>query len=220
MYKTQMKFQKILCLAALIMAAVMFVYALGFITDWHDLLYYTLDIDEGLDYTEVDGTQFFWELQTYVLYEKVGEETIEHRHVGFVGHLVAVAIIGVLIAVSMIVTRNNVRRKYYVSNFVTTGLYCVHNVVFAIWMMVQVTVYKAKFLQIDFEMLEMYCDVWKIAYNPTTRCCDWGYVLGALLIVFSLVVAFNLIWKVTLMKRENKLLNQNKTTENAVATVA
>lgn len=220
MYKTQMKFQKILCLAALIMAAVMFVYALGFITDWHDLLYYTLDIDEGLDYTEVDGTQFLWELQTYVLYEKVGEETIEHRHVGFLGHLVTVAIIGLLIAFSMIVTRNNVRRKYYVSNFVTTGLYCVHNVVFAIWMMVQVTVYKEKFLQIDFEMLKTYCDVWKIEYNPTTRCCDWGYVLGVLLIVFSLVVAFNLIWKVTLMKRENKLLNQNKTTERAVATVA
>lgn len=217
MFKTQMKFQKILCLAALIMAAVMFVYALGFITDWHDLLYFTLDIDEGIDYTDVEGTQFYWEMQTYVTYEKVDGQTVEHKHVGFLGHLLTCSIVGLLLAVSMIVTRNNVRRKYYVSNFVTTILYSAYNVFFAVWTMVQVTVYKAKFLQIDFETLEVFCELWKVEFNPTTRCCDWGYVLGVLLILFSLVAAFNLIWKVTLTRRENKLLTQNKTTEVAVA---
>lgn len=208
MFKSQMKFQKILCLAALIMAAVMFVYALGFITDWHDLLYFVLDIDEGADYTEVDGAQFYWELQTYVLYEHTSDgQTIEHRFVGFVDHLLTMAIIGLLLAIAMIVTRNNTRRKYYISNVVTTCAYSAYNVGFAIWMMIKVSVYKAKFLQINFEQLEMFCTMWKREYNPTTRCCDWGYVLGALLILFSAAVVFNLIWKVTLMKRENKLLS-------------
>lgn len=212
MFKYQMKFQKILCFAALILAAVMFVYALGFITDWHDLLYFALDLDEGIDYTEgVPGAEFYWELQTYVLYEKVGTQTIEHKHVGFVGHLLTMAIVGLLITLSMMVTRNNIRRKYYISNFVTTGVYSVFNVVFAVWLMVNVTTYKAKFLQIDFEALEAFCELWKIEYNPTTRCCDWGYVLGALLILFSIAVVLNLIWKLSLTKRENNLLRGNGT---------
>lgn len=211
MFKYQMKFQKILCFAALILAAVMFVYALGFITDWHDLLYFALDLDEGIDYTDVPGAQFYWELQTYVLYETVGTQTIAHKHVGFVDNLLTMAIVGLLITLSLMVTRNNVRRKYYISNFVTTGIYCVFNLGFAVWLIANVTTYKAKFLQIDFEALEMFCELWEIEYNPTTRCCDWGYVLGALLILFSVAVALNLIWKLSLTKRENNLLHGNGT---------
>ncbi len=219
MFKSQMKFQKILCLLALIMAAVMFVYALGFITDWYDLLYFTLDLDEGIDFAYVDGTQFFWELQTYLTKETVDGQTTVTRHTGFVEDLITVSIVGILIAVFMLITRNNTRRKYYVSNYVSTGMYCVFNVGFAVWLMDRVTLYKSKFLQINFEMLEKYCKMWKIEYYPTTRWCDCGYVLGALLIAFSLAVAANLVWKIALTRRENKLLSQGRSADVA-ATVA
>lgn len=218
MFKSQMKYQKILCFAALVLAAVLFVYALGFITDLYDLLYFTLDLDEGVDYTEVEGTQFFWELQTYVLYENVGTETIAHRHVGFTDKLVTVAVVGILLAVAAYVTRNNSRRKYYVSNYVSSALYCVYNLFAAVWISVNVADYKQKFALIDFEMLEEYCKIWKIEFNPTTRCFDWGFVLSGLLVVVAVAVALNLIWKITLTKRENTLLN-NGAMHNATESV-
>lgn len=207
MFKSQMKFQKILCYTALILSAVLFVYAVGFITDLYDLVYFTLDIDEGLDYTEVEGTEFFWELQTIVTYEEISEtKTIKHRQVGFNEQLVIVAIIAVLVAVSMFVSNSHTRRKYYLGNYFTTALLSSYFVGVAVWMSNKLTYFKTKYMAIDFEQLERYCKVWKREYNPSTRCFDIGFVISAILLIVAVLAIINLIWKITLVKRENKLL--------------
>ena len=42
MYRKQMTWQKILCFAAIAVSAVVFLYALGLMTDLYDSLYYTM----------------------------------------------------------------------------------------------------------------------------------------------------------------------------------
>ena len=46
MYKKQIMWQKIICFAAIAAGAVVFLYALGLMTDLYDSLYYTMTRDE------------------------------------------------------------------------------------------------------------------------------------------------------------------------------
>ena len=55
MYKKQLTVQKILCMAAVIVSAVVFFYALGIMTDLYDALYDTMRNPNDVFQTDVPG---------------------------------------------------------------------------------------------------------------------------------------------------------------------
>ena len=230
MFKSQMKYQKILCLVCLILAALLFVYALGFITSLYDMLYFTSEMDKSsgeVKNQKVDGVDWFWELETVVIkrqeivtdqYGNEDEVNIVERRVGFVDQMVTVAIIDIALALLMYITRNNKRRLYYVGNYVSTGLFSAYNLGIAAWIMARISYFNGNYQAINQEQLQAYCENWNIQYNyngPITS-FNLGYALCAILILAAIAVVLNLIWKIRLQKRENKLLNQSSVQEVAV----
>lgn len=220
--KPQMKFQRIAVFTVLITAVLVFVYALGFITSLYNTLYYTLTDPRDHTYSEVEGTQFYYELQSNVTYEEVKTEvdgkivksTVKHKTVGYNDELVMLGIGLIVASLFMFITNTHTRRKYYCGNYISTGIIVVSFVGAAIWIAERTGYFLEKFLAVDFEALEKYCALWKYPYNDSTLCFDLGYALSGLLVLVAVVALANLIWKITLMRRENKLLN-TKTAKEA-----
>lgn len=199
MFKTQLKFQKIVALTMLIVAALSFVYSLGIMTDLYDMLYFAVEV-EGSGYnTQVDGAELYYVMQPF---NKM---------------LLSLSIALILISLTLYITNGHKRRLYYVGNYVSTGLVAVSNISVAIWGMVEVSKYRAQFLQIDFDELKKFCEANSRSFTDSTFWFDVGYVVFALLIVAALVCVGNLIWKVLLMKREKELLSGNYVKEVTAA---
>ena len=198
MFKTQLKFQKIMSYAILIIAAIVFVYSLGIMTNVYDSLYQAtrskLGEDNQMIYEErVEGlgALLYYDMQPF---NKL---------------LLAFSIALIIISLTLFITNCHTRRLYHVGNYVSTGLVAVSNIALAIWGMVQIGIYKSKFIAIDFETLEKVLEARGYTCSESTLEFDLGYVVFALLIVAALVCVGNLIWKVLLMKREKELLSGN-----------
>ena len=231
MFKSQMKFQKMICLVALIMAAILFVYSLGFITELYELFSPTIAVVNGkvedlavksnpLKPTEIiedyiKGNEFYFEIQTYVVNELQKNshgviQTVQVKHVGFNDQMVSGALIGLVITLLLFITSCNKRRNYYISNFVAIGATSAYNIGFAAWLIANLVKYEAKFNAVDHQALIDWFAREKFKEVDTNVVCfTLGYILAALLIVVTAVLVFNLIWKLTLMKREHKLLQNN-----------
>ena len=76
----------------------------------------------------------------------------------------------------------------------------------AVWAHGQILLYRAQFLQVDFEALAKHAKRWKSLYTESTFWFDAHYaVFGVLLVVTALLVG-NAIWKAVLMKQERALI--------------
>jgi CHASE2 domain-containing sensor protein len=62
MYKKQMTMQRILCLAAVVVSAIVFVYALGIMTDLYDALYDTMRNPADVFQTDVPGSIVYYNM--------------------------------------------------------------------------------------------------------------------------------------------------------------
>ena len=194
MFKTQIKFQRVLCLVALICAAVTFVYALGIMTDVYNLLRYVPFPEDPYYAVEVEGAWVYYEMQP------------------FNEALIAVGIALILIAVVLFITNTHSRRKYYIGNYVAVGLYTGASLASTIWAYINIAKYKTAFLQVDFETWK---DLVETVYknDPYTESTFWfdiGFVAYALPIIASILLVINVIWKVSLMKQERKLIEEGK----------
>ena len=205
MFKTQLKFQKIMSYAMLIIAAIAFVYSLGIMTNVYDSLYQAtrsyLGEDGNMVYVErVEGlgALLYYEMQPF---NKL---------------LLSFSIVLIVISLTLFITGSHTRRLYHVGNYVSAALVSVSNIAVAIWGMVEVGIYKEKFMAVDFEALKKLSETRGFTYSESTLTFDLGYVIFPLLIVAALVCVGNLIWKVLLMKRESELLNGNTIKEVAV----
>ena len=105
MYKKQLTVQKILCLAAIIVSAVVFLYALGIMTDLYDALYDTMRNPNDVFQTDVPGSIVYYNMQDFNNY--------------FLKYSIGL----ILLAVLLFITNTHVRRKYYIGNYVATGLF-------------------------------------------------------------------------------------------------
>ena len=65
MYKKQLTVQKILCLVAVIVAALVFLYSLGIMTDLYDSLYDTMRNPNNLLKTDVPGSIVYYNMQEF-----------------------------------------------------------------------------------------------------------------------------------------------------------
>ena len=193
MYKKQIKCQKILCIAAIIACALTFLYALGFMTDLYDALYSTMRNPYDLTETDVSGSILYYMMQD------------------FNKALLKYSIALILLACLLFLTQTHVRRKYYIGNYVSVGLYSVATVAYTVWAHAYIEGYKAAFLtQVDFTALEKHAKMWKTAYIDSTFWFDAHYGVYAVLLVVTVLLLLNLIWKVRLMKAEQRLIAAGK----------
>lgn len=188
MYKKQMTFQRIVCFALLIGAALVFVYSLGLMTDLYDALYTTIRSANNLDRTTVTGSRLYYDMQ------------------GFNKTFTGVSIAMILVTLTLFITNTHSRRRYYISNFITTGLVSILNVGASVWAISQIMAYKAQFLQIDFEALKKHAESRNTLYTESTFWFDASFVVFGILIVLTVLLVANLILKLTLMKAEKRLI--------------
>lgn len=192
MYKKQMTAQKILCLAAIIVSAIFFLYSLGIMTDLYDSLYDTMRNPNDLNQTDVSGSIIYYAMQA------------------FNRQLLMLSIGQILLAALLFITNTHSRRRYYIGNYVSTGLFTVFAVYNTVYAHVNIEEAKRQFLQVDFAALKEHAEMWGTLYTESTFWFDLHYaVFGLLLIVCALLVA-NAVWKVRLMKDEAALVEEGR----------
>ena len=192
MYKKQLTFQRILCFAVLAVCAAVFVYSLGIMTDLYDALYNTIRNPEKLEKTTVTGSRIYYDMQ------------------GFNQNFLHNAIALLLVSLLLFVTGTHSRRKYYVGNRVSTGIFAAAAIAFSVWAHIQIERFKAQFLQINFEELAAHAAKKKSLYTESTFWFDIHYVLFGLLLLLTLLLIVNLIWKAKLQKAEKSLIGRTK----------
>lgn len=192
MYKKQMILQRIVCFLVLGAAALVFIYSLGIMTDMYDAKfayyaeYYPISI-------KVEGTQIYYDMQ------------------GFNRALTVVGIVLIILAVAQFLFQNHVRRKYYIANYVTVGLNTVVALAASVWGLIKVLTYRNQFLTtVDFEQLKIEAAKGDYPYTESTFWFDISILVFGLLLVAMVMNVFNLLWKKSLMKAEQKLIESGK----------
>lgn len=191
MYKKQMKFQKLICYALLVVSALVFVYSLGLVTDLYDAFSSTIRNPDKIYSAKVEGAWIFYEIQP------------------FNSQLTTASLILIGCSVLAFATNTHSRRKYYIANYVSVAISSVANVAVAVWSIINVAKFRHQFqTTVDFEALKEYSEKWDTLYiDPSqTFWFDIGFVISALLIAVALLAIVNMIWKIQLMKEEKRLI--------------
>ena len=192
MYKRQMKLQKILCLLAIFASALVFIYSLGIMTDLYDSLYGTMTDPSDLTKTTVPGSIIYYDMQ------------------GFNNSFMKAGLVLILLSCLLFLTNTHSRRKYYIGNYISIALQTVANVAVAVWAHGQILLFKAQFLELDFQALAKHAKRWKTLYTESTFWLDAHYAVFAVLLVVTVLLVANSIWKWSLMKQEQALIAQGK----------
>ena len=188
MYKKQMKLQRILCLALVIVCALAFVYSLGMMTDLYDSLYGTFRRGKS----SIDGAEIYNDMQGFnksFLYGSIGM---------------------ILLCVVLFITNTHSRRKYYIGNYCAVGLFTAGSLAFMIWGHGRIEAFKAQFQKIDFKALADFAQKRKTLYTESTFWFDIHYLVFGLLLIGTVLLILNVIWKRRLMKEEQGLIGQGK----------
>ena len=192
MYRKQLTWQKILCFAAIAVSAIVFLYALGLMTDLYDSLYSTMPYPDDPDVTDVPGSQVYYHMQPYNK------------------QLLSISIIMILLSCLLFITSTHSRRRYYISNAVSTFGFAGAGIWLSIWTHMNIADFKAKFLAIDFTAYAKYATRRKKDYIDSTFWFDAHYVVVAILLVVCVALVINYFWKLSLMKAEKRLINEGK----------
>ncbi|MCD7755538.1 MAG: hypothetical protein LUJ09_04300 [Firmicutes bacterium] len=190
MYKKQLGLQKIACYLAVISSAIWFLYSMGMITDIYDALYYTMQNPNDLTETLVPGSIVYYDMQDF-------NKLFTNASIGLI-----------LLGCLLFLTNTHNRRKYYIGNYVSTGLYCVASLGMAIWSHIQISAFKTQFLEtVDFEALKTWSEMFtSIKYTESTFLLDLHLAVAAISILSVAVMVGNLIWKISLMRGEQQLI--------------
>ena len=181
---------------ALIAAALVFVGSLGLSTDLYDALSRTiLYPDYDLDYTSVAGSRVYYDM------------------FGFNSDFTKVSIVLIIITLALFFTNSHTRRKYYIGNYIATGLVVASEIAVSVWCIPQIASYKATFQNnVDFEALEAFSKDWGTLYiGPNdTFWFDLCYWIFGLLIVTACLLIVNVRFKAIVMKGEKEALASGK----------
>ena len=196
MYKRQMKLQRILCILCVVSSALVFVYALGIMTDLYDMLFNQLkNYPESLE-ESIAGARIYADMQPF-------------------NHLLLRLGIGLLLlSLTLLLTNTHTRRRYYISNYISIGLNAVANVAMAIWAHAEIAAFKTQYLTtVDFEKLKVELrprgDATISLYAESTFWFDIHYVVFGLCLVMTILLILNAIWKIRLEKQERNLLTDS-----------
>jgi hypothetical protein len=103
-----------------------------------------------------------------------------------------------------------VRRKYYIGNYVATGLFAVASVAISVFGHHYIEIFKGQFQQVDFAALKEHAEMWGTLYTESTFWFDLHYFVFALLLIIAALLVANAVWKTKLMKEEQALLRGEK----------
>ena len=142
--KAQMKFQKYICIALIIVGALALFYAFSYCTGSMSELGQTINETTGKSYFIArpgkNDALLFKEIQSF--------NTM----------LMYFGIIMILLSVLLFITSCHRRRNYYISNYVATGVCAGGNIVLSIVAMIMNGIWKGEFLNVDFERWLEYYD--------------------------------------------------------------
>ena len=110
----------------------------------------------------------------------------------------------------LFITNTHIRRKYYIGNYLAIGVFAAANVYVAVEAHSYIELFKARFLQVDFEALRAHAELWKTAYTESTFWFDAHYAVFALSLLVSLGLVACAVWKIRLMKEEAQLIAKGK----------
>lgn len=194
--KAQMKFQKILSLVTLIIAAVVFVYAICFFSG---------NFGEILKYHSVRLEGFY-----------AGADVFIDNGQSFVDTLEILAIVYLVVIAVSYIMGNNSRRNYYITNYVSIAVLVAMTLVVALYGIISLAILTNAFYnKVDWAGMKTVQDVYgsfkpvfqkDISKSPAIFII--GFVIFFIVILSALVWVFNLIWKIKLMKGEKALLEQ------------
>lgn len=195
--KTQMIFQKIVVWLALFVAVLFFVYSLGFMTNIYRSLYWVsgqINSKTGLPGTPLyKGGNLYYEAQPT---NKL---------------LLTCSMIGILAAVFLMITRTGIRRKYYITNYISTILVSLTFVVVSIIGMIKILPIRYSYVnEVDWVGIEAYFDepLGRVL-NISTSIFDIFIVIAIIAVAVSAMLIFNLFWKRKLMEKEERMLSSD-----------
>lgn len=189
MYKKQMTFQRIVCMALLVACAIVFIYSLGLMTDLYDGVYQTFRNGES----KVKNADIYMNMQE------------------FNRHLTAASVGLLLVGLFNFVMGTNSRRKYYIGNYIAIALSTVCNVAVSVWAIIEIMGYKAYYLGIDWAMLEQQLSTKANAYyTQSTLWFDACFVVFGILIFVTAMFVANMILKIIVMNSEKRLIGSRK----------
>lgn len=204
MYKKQMTVQKVICLLSIAASVVVFVYSLGLMTDLYDSLYPVTD-----RYATMAQKTIYKNLPKGEAYPETGFD-IYYEMQPFNSALLLVSIGLILLSVLLYVTNTATRRKYYIGNYIAVGLNVAANVGAAVWAHGQITAFRADYLKIDTAVLEWVLDKLNKPCIISTFWFDAHYFVFVLSLLAAVLLVLNVIWKISLMKAEKKLIEEGK----------
>jgi len=192
MYKKQLTAQKIICMAAIIVSAIYFLYTLGIMTDLYDSLYDTMRNPNNLSQTDVPGSMVYYNMQEFNRY------------------ILVYSIVQILLGVLLFITNTHSRRRYYIGNYAATGLFAAGAVYNSVFAHSYIEIFKGQFLQVDFAALKEHAELWGTLYTESTFWFDVHYLVFGLLLAASVLLIANAVWKARLMKEEARLLETGR----------
>ena len=192
MYKKQMKLQRIACFLSIAASALVFLYALGIMTDLYDMLYTMIPVPDDPSSVKVAGAMIYYDMQ------------------GFNQSLLRASIGLILVSCLLFITNTHSRRKYYIGNYVAICANAAANIAVALWAHGKIMAFKTQYLStVDFAQLER-----RLSRAGTfTNSTFWFDVNTAIFAFAMFVVALLIVsaaWKVSVMKNERKLIEAGK----------
>ena len=216
----QMKFQKWVVIGAFIMALMTFVFAYAvFATPFYPLsslggqffeLKNLLDPSEVLFYDQV-GYNFFNDIQP------------------FNRQLATFSLVFIVLSLVLFISMSHKRRRYYVFNYVATGVYAVSGIAYSVYSIINLIHWSGVYNKINFsgaiaaaeaeieeissypiesisnmaEPLRMQLESFKTDVPQKTAVFIIGIVVFSLIIVAAGLLVFNCVWKTKVMKAED-----------------
>lgn len=192
MYKKQMKMQRIACFLSIAASALVFLYALGIMTDLYDMLYTMIPVPDDPSSVKVAGAMIYYDMQ------------------GFNQMLLRASIGLILVSCLLFITNTHSRRKYYVGNYVAICVNAVANIGVALWAHGQISAFKAQYLStVDFAQLERRLSR-AGTYTDSTFWFDVNTAIFAVALIAVALLIVSAVWKMSLMKNEKKLIEAGK----------
>lgn len=193
MYKKQMKLQKAVCLLVLAASVIVFLYALGIMTDLYESLYFTIRNPDNPARNPVAGALIYYDMQEF-------NKTFLHVGIGLI-----------LASLLLFITNTHVRRRYYAGNVIAVAVNAAANFAAAVWARAQILAFKAQYLsEVDFKALKDFSAKRNTFYTDSTFWFDIHKLVFGIAIAVNVLLIANLIWKFSLMKQEKQLLEAGK----------
>ena len=191
MYRKQMVLQRALCILVICASALVFVYALGYMTDVYDMIYMLRES------YKTDGINQF-----------LADMDLFNRS------LIRVGIGLILLSLTLLLTNTHVRRKYYVGNYIASGVNAYADIAAVVLMHLKISDFKARYLAdglIDFQTVKEWADRNArnggiSVYTDSTFWFDVHYFVFGLLLLAGVLLIVNALWKISLMKCEKQAL--------------